>query len=115
LKFKDQELVKGDLFVTGIVIDFTKESSLDNRIIVKLDTDVCPSKLTHAYTDIETDKIRNGCYKILSAQKNRDGLYELNIGDITLIRALVNEGQEEKYVYNIAEGAKIRIPLAKEE
>jgi hypothetical protein len=39
----------------------------------------------------------------------------LNIGDITLIRALVNEGQEEKYVYNIAEGAKIRIPLAKEE
>jgi hypothetical protein len=115
LKFKDQELVKGDLFVTGIVIDFTKESSLDNRIVVKLDTDVCPSKLTHAYTDIETDKIRNGCYKILSAQKNRDGLYELNIGDITLIRALVNEGQEEKYVYNIAEGAKIRIPLAKEE
>ncbi|NLY96096.1 MAG: hypothetical protein GX082_01465 [Clostridiaceae bacterium] len=115
LKFKDQELVKGDLFVTGIVIDFTKESSLDNRIIVKLDTDVCPSKLTHAYTDIATDKIRNGCYKILSAQKNRDGLYELNIGDITLIRALVNKGQEEKYVYNIAEGAKIRIPLAKEE
>jgi hypothetical protein len=82
---------------------------------IPFDTDVCPSKLTHAYTDIETDKIRNGCYKILSAQKNRDGLYELNIGDITLIRALVNEGQEEKYVYNIAEGAKIRIPLAKEE
>jgi hypothetical protein len=113
LKFMDQELVTEDLFVTGTVIDFTKESSLDNTIVVKLDTDVCPSKLFGAYTDIETDKIRNGCYKVLSAEKNKDGLYELNIGDITLIRAAT--GDVGQYEYNIANGAQIRIPLSEEE
>ncbi|HBN83510.1 MAG TPA: hypothetical protein DDZ89_06655, partial [Clostridiales bacterium] len=114
LKFKGQELITEDLFVIGYVSDFTKEMSIDNKIVVKLDRNVCPDRLAGAYVDIETDKIRNGFYEILSAKKNEQGLFELSIGDITLIRALADGDDAKQYVYNIAEGAKCKIALVKE-
>ena len=114
LKFKGQELITEDLFVTGYVSDFTKEMSIDNKIVVKLDRNVCPDRLAGAYVDIETDKIRNGFYEILSAKKNEQGLFELSIGDITLIRALADGDDVKQYFYNITEGAKFKIALVKE-
>jgi len=115
LKFKNETIICEPLSVTGQVMGFTKELSIHNKIIVKLDKDICPGTLIGTHIDIETDKIRNGFYEILSAELNEQGLYELNIGDISLIRAFEDPADKGKgYRYNISEGAKMRIALAKE-
>jgi hypothetical protein len=115
-RFNDQTIVSSNSTIKGHVVDFTKEMTHANRIFVKLDKDVCPSDLKGAYVNIETDKIRNGFYEILSAKKNDLDLYEIDIGNITLIRSYVDsENFEKGYLYNILEGAPLKIVLPEED
>ena len=60
LKFKGQELLGEEQAVTGFVTDFTKEMSLENKIVVKLNKDICADSLADIHIDIETDRFRNG-------------------------------------------------------
>lgn len=60
---------------------------------------------------VENDAERSGWYLIKGAQLQGD-LLTVDIGDITLIRKWVDAHDFSKgYIYDIAPGAKVRIPL----
>lgn len=110
--FKGRVLCSQNPTVYGVVTDFTKEPDIKNRIEVEFDQIVDPSSLAGKYIDIETDKIRNGFYEILSAEKAGEETFSLDIGDCTLIRGYKDPLDFDKgYLYNIKEGARIRIPM----
>lgn len=111
-KFKDQVILSENSSVYGTVSGFTKEMSVKNYITVKPEKDICPDKLVGKYVEIETDKIRNGFYEILSARCIGQNEVALDIGDITLIRCYKDpEDFEKGFVYNIFEGAKVKIVM----
>ncbi|MFD0698091.1 carbohydrate binding domain-containing protein [Paenibacillus sp. GCM10027628] len=99
--------------VTGTVVDFTKNLSIHNEIIVDVPAlAVSPSELTGKSIVIQNDGIRNGTYRILNATALSDSRLKLDIGDITLIRSYLDPKDFSKgFVYDIGNGASFRIPL----
>ncbi|MBQ7118730.1 MAG: heparinase II/III family protein, partial [Oscillospiraceae bacterium] len=99
---------------TGKVSSFNRDLSFENKIVytpTKGET-VDVEALAGKFVYIENDGAENGVYKIQSAREV-DGKIELNIGDVSLIRKFVDVNNEDKgYVYNIAEGNALRIPLS---
>lgn len=97
---------------SGNVIDFTKELSFDNSITVKTNDDVDTSDLPGKYVFVENDAVQNAVYKIESAEKV-DGVLKINIGATTTIRSRKDSKDNSKgYIFNIAAGQRISIPLS---
>lgn len=101
--------------ITGKVVDFTKNLSIDNQITVQLDEASCdPGSLAGRYIYVENDGQRNASYRILGASVQPNNTMVLNIGGTSLIRKYVDSGDFSKgFVYDLAEGAAFRIPLSK--
>lgn len=121
--------------VTGTVTDFTRELSFENEIVVKPDhdLDIDPADLAGRWIFIETvdtpsraievrleagasihsDGRRNGAYRILDANETAGGEIRLDIGDVTTVREQAEpEGDWDKFIHNIEEGASFVIPLS---
>ncbi len=99
---------------TGKVYSFTRDVAFENKIVFtpaageEIDTEALAGK----YVFIANDGEQNGAYKIISASE-LDGKIELSIGDVSLIRKFVNVNDESLgYVYNIAEGNTLTIPVS---
>lgn len=99
--------------VTGSVVDFTKELSTDNRIVVKTDVEgINPEELAGKYIYIENDGIHNAAYKIVSAAVTGENI-TLDTGNVSPVRAYKNNGDfSQGFVYDIEAGRKFSIPLS---
>ncbi|PYI53807.1 FIMAH domain-containing protein [Paenibacillus flagellatus] len=100
----------------GAVVDFTRELAVGNEIVAELDLQgVDPSALAGRTAYVANDKERNAVYAIRSVTPLGGGRYRLDIGDATLVRRFVDSNDFSKgYVYDIAPGAALRIPLSAE-
>ena len=97
---------------TGAVQSFTTELSLENQLVFTPDQAVDTAAITGQYVYVQNDGSENGAYKIEGAQVLENGDVALDLGDVTLIRAFQDADDMEKgYVYNIAKGQSLRIPL----
>jgi len=101
--------------LTGTVKDFTRDLSVENEIVVTLDQTVDPASLAGKYVYIDCETNNNASYAIRSAAYDASGALRLNIGDVTTINRYVDKFDFSKgYVYDVAEGKKLRIPLTAE-
>lgn len=97
---------------TGFVEDFTRELQLENKIIVKSDTEMDIELLTdkYIYVDNSLESPENGAYRILGAKRVSENTYELDIGDVTLVRVLKDATDiYGGYIYNIDSKQRFRI------
>lgn len=95
----------------GRVVDFTREMSSENRVVVDpaVSADVEAAVGDYLYVDIEGDA--NGVYPIEDIAATEDGTLSVDIGGMTPIRRFVDPSEPEKgYVYDLAEGASARSP-----
>ncbi|MBQ2743540.1 MAG: S-layer homology domain-containing protein, partial [Oscillospiraceae bacterium] len=99
---------------TGTVESFTTDYVFDNFITYTpaagevVDTDLIKGK----YVYIENDGVKNSIYEILDAEPDGDNI-KLSLGNTTLIRSFVDAYDPDAgYVYNIAKGQSLRIPLS---
>ncbi|MBQ2742260.1 MAG: S-layer homology domain-containing protein, partial [Oscillospiraceae bacterium] len=98
--------------VSGKVVDFEKEISLENYIAVELDREVDASSLAGRYIYVDNSGKSNGAYRIESAEVSGKNAV-LDIGDVTLINEYRDSSNAELgYIYNIAENNKFVIPLS---
>ena len=98
---------------TGKIKDYTKELLKQNYIVYtpdegqKVDTDALKGK----YVYIQNTGTQNGVYRIESAEPVGSNI-KLCIGDVSVIKGYVDPKKTELgYLYNIAEGQSLRIPL----
>jgi len=103
--------------LTGTVVDFTRELSVENEVTVRPNQTIAdPTQLIGRYINIDCEINNNASYEIKSAVYTADGNLKLNIGDITLIRSFVDAYDFSKgYIYDIEEGRAFRIPLSWEQ
>ncbi|MEF3301966.1 heparinase II/III domain-containing protein [Paenibacillus sp. GYB003] len=99
--------------VTGTIADFTRTLSARNELVVEPDAgSVDPADWTGKTVFVEGDGVRNAAYPIRAVEPLAGGRYRLDIGDLTLVRGFADDTDFAKgYRYDIAEGAKFRIPL----
>ena len=106
--------------VTGHIVDFTHELSMDNHINVRLDDSLCYSvpltdQLLGKIIRIDNKTDRNPVYEIIKAERQSSDTYRLSIGNISLIRNLKDRYDLDKgYEYDIKEGDPFIIPLSVE-
>jgi len=108
------DLIREELgCIKGRLLDFTKELSFENYIMVSFDTGCFDiSILTGRYIYIENDRKRNAVYRIKAVIKADDGIFKLDIGDATLIRGYADPDDfSAGYLYDAECGAGIAIPL----
>ena len=99
--------------VTGRILDFTREMTLENQIRIRPDQKTDPKALTGRYLYGENDGIRSAVYRILEAKSLENGDISLNIGDVSPIRSYIDRFHPEKgYLYDLQENAPFRIPLS---
>ncbi len=102
--------------INGTVIDFTKELESSNTIEISTEETVSDEELAdlaNRVVIIDNDEgMRDGAYKILSAERKGDNIL-LNTGRVTAIRKYVDMYKPELgYVYTIAAGQEVTIPLS---
>lgn len=103
--------------VTGTVVDFTRDLSLTNEIVVDLtgwqpEVEVDMSSLVGSYLHVTTDNVRNGTYEIRGLRAVSPRRYVIAIGNQTLIRGLIDPNDSNGgYTYDIAVGAACAIPV----
>ncbi len=98
--------------LSGKVLHFTKELSIQNYITVSFDSkDVTPDMLIGNYLKCKTTEVDcNPFYEIISAVKNDDNTFTLDIGDITLIQKYSDEKNDcSLYDYNLSENQTFTI------
>jgi hypothetical protein len=101
----------------GTVVDFTRDLTMTNSITVdvvggKHGPRFDPKTLIGSYVHVETDGERNGSYKITGATKESSNRFVLEIGDQTLIRALLDpEDANAGYTYDLTPNAPFTLPL----
>ena len=103
----------GQAAYTGVVESFTQELALENSITVALDQSADPQELVGRFVYIDNKNInQNAVYPIEKVTSLGGNLYELHVGNRTLIRSCINDADMDAgYNYNIAEGQSLRIPL----
>lgn len=103
--------------VTGTVIDFTKELSFKNEVIVNGNLKgIDPTRLIGNLIRIQNDGVRNASYLILGVREIGSHTYALEVGDITFIRSYKDTNDFSKgYVYDIQAGQPFVIPLVAEQ
>ena len=100
--------------VSGKVVDFTKTLTFNNNVVISTDSSVDPAALKGKYLFVENDGKQNAVYEIKSAEAISGGI-NLNIGATTLIRGLKDTSDPSSYVFNIAKGQLVSIPLSAED
>ncbi len=99
--------------ITGEVIDFSRDLSLDNYITVKADADVDVTKLSGKMIVVDNDMVKNGAYYIESAEKLSDGNIKLDIGTVSAIRKYKDANDfDAGFIYNINPGQSFKIATA---
>jgi uncharacterized protein YjdB len=100
----------------GTVEDFTKELSVSNGITAQLDLKgTSPDQLKDRTVYVQNDGERNAVYLIKGVTDLGNSRYLLDIGNITLVRRYLDANNFSKgFVYDIAQGASMRIPLSAE-
>ncbi|MBD2861440.1 heparinase II/III domain-containing protein [Paenibacillus oceani] len=100
----------------GTVTDFTRELSLQNKLQVQLDLqDQQPGSLIGRSVYVRNDGQRNAVYLIKDVVPLGGGLYELDLGDITLIRSYASTTDlSQGFKYDVAPGNTFVIPLARQ-
>ena len=114
LEFEGVNYGKGTAAYTGKVSAITEELSKQNFISFVPDAGqkVDLSELQGRYVYVDNDGVQNGAYKIESA-KEENGEIILDIGEVSLIRSYVDAYDTTLgYIYNIACGQALRIPLS---
>lgn len=103
--------------ITGSVLDFTKELSLDNALTVAMDLQGNElDALVGQFIYVDNDGERNGAYPIEQVETLSDGTYKLSVGEKTFIRTYQDpQNLEAGFIYNVTEGATFTIPLPKQE
>ncbi len=101
---------------TGTVSDFTKELSLENKIVVEVNeeiTDETLSEMKDRTVFVENDGSDNGAYTILNAYRRGDNKIDLDIGNVSVIRSYIDDDDLDRgFVYNISEGQSFTIPMS---
>lgn len=106
--------------LTGKVVDFTRELSMDNTITVRMDLRGENVErlidqyiyIDNGYKDHTPMEARNAVYLIHDVSKVDNDVYALSIGQTTVIRKYVNtENYDEGFVYDIAPGQSFYVPL----
>lgn len=93
----------------GTVIDFTRDLSQDNRIVVDLDvrTDVEAAIGDYLYVAGE----ENGVFPVEGITERAGGTLDVAVGGATTIERYVDpERPEDGFVYAVEEGARARVP-----
>ena len=100
--------------LTGTVVDFTKEMSIENEIKIQVnEVNFDADDLAGRYLYIDNDKVRNAAYRIRGVKAVEGNSITLDIGDLTPIRSWKNANDfSQGYVYDFAEGAGFVIPLS---
>ncbi|TMV50053.1 hypothetical protein FE783_10840 [Paenibacillus mesophilus] len=101
--------------LTGTLMSFTETLSVQNELTVRMEArGTQPSEWIGKTIFVENDGVRNASYPIKGVTELGDNRYKLDIGDLTLIRAYADRNDLSKgYVYDVAAGAKFRIPLTR--
>lgn len=95
------------------VVDFTRELQFENEIILRSEEHMSNEGLVGQYIYIENDGKRNAVYPIQAVHSLGNQQYRILIGDATLIRQFADDQDMTKgYVYDIAAGARVVIPLS---
>lgn len=107
----------GTARLQGTVADFTRELSVGNKLQVQLDLqDTDPNELVGRFVYVQNDGVRNAAYEIRGVAPLDGGRYELDLGDLTLIRSYASATDlNEGFVYDVAAGQPIVIPLSREQ
>ncbi|MBE6912665.1 MAG: hypothetical protein E7473_09085 [Ruminococcaceae bacterium] len=96
--------------ITGEVVDFSRDLSLDNYITVKPDNDVDASLFAGKMIVVDNDMVKNGAYFVESAEKLSDGNIRLDIGTVTAIRRYKDANDfDAGFIYNINPGQSFKI------
>ncbi len=100
---------------SGKVKSFTKDLVDKNEITVTLEKELTAEEiaaLAGEYVYIDSDGKDNAVYKIESASGSETTV-TLDVGDVTTVRGFISASNPDGgYVYNIAEGSKLYIPLS---
>jgi hypothetical protein len=103
--------------LTGTVVDFTRNLSRTNEIVVDLsgpgpEPGFDIAGLVGSYLHVDTDNVRNGTYRIRGVRAIRPRRYAIDLGDQTLVRGLLDpDDSNGGYTYDIAVGAGWAVPL----
>lgn len=106
--------------MVGTLNDFTAELSHDNILTVTLDNlsdlrDGYAEMLTGSEIYVDNDGERNAVYRIEGVRPRVGNQVVLEIGDASLVRGYVDPNDFSKgYRYDVARGARVRIPLTRE-
>ncbi len=96
--------------ITGEVVDFSRDLSLDNYILIKPDTAASPENLVGKMIVVDNDTVQNGAYHILDAETADDGNIRLDLGTVSVIRRYKNADElDGGFVYNINAGQSFTI------
>lgn len=101
----------------GTVESFTQELSVENRLTVRMDLQgVEPASLVGTMVDVQNDGKRNAAYTIRGVREAGSGLYELDLGDKTLIRSYASTTDlNQGFIYDVSAGAAVTIPLTRQQ
>jgi len=101
----------------GTVLDFTRELSTTNSILVDMDLEgVDVSELVGRWIYMDSDRVRNAVYEIIGAEVTAEQKVLLDIGSKTLIRSYKDAADfTAGFRYDIEQGAGFYIPLSNEE
>lgn len=106
----------GPAAVTGELVDFTRELSVRNELLVAVDGPMpAADELVGGYVYVANDGVRNAAYRIVAAEGRGARTLWLDIGDATTVRSYVDANDFSKgFQYDVATGASVRIPLTRE-
>jgi len=99
---------------TGSIVSYTEELTMQNYIEIDVDqAEVNIEELPGKIINVDNDRVLNGVYNIVGAEKLENGNIRLDIGDVTVVRGYIDGTDIEKgYVFNIEPGQNFRIPLS---
>ena len=101
---------KATAAITGEVVDFSRDLSLDNYITVKADGAVDAGTLSGKMIVVDNDMVKNGAYYIESAEELENGDIKLDIGTVSTIRKYKDANDfDAGFVYNINPGQSFKI------
>jgi hypothetical protein len=112
---KDTLIERDRPYYEGEVVDFTRELSSDNELIVEFTNDPTEGaeELVGNWIFVETENERNGAYEICGISTERGEYTTLDLGDKTTVRELTDpQNPDVGYKYIIEAGDRFRIPMS---
>ncbi|MBM7789472.1 heparinase II/III domain-containing protein [Tenggerimyces flavus] len=107
---------KADRAIEGVLVGFTRELTGKNTLTVRVPNPVDDFEaLAGAYVYVANDGERNAVYRIKRVRKLSNRKLALDLGDQTTIRRFADpDDTGQGFVYDVAKGAAVRIPLTLE-